>query len=63
MFDGVDPDAEHAWKDGVTEGVDSPDYRENGLDQFSDRNDSVITAKSDNSKQGHTHVESTAGRT
>jgi sugar porter (SP) family MFS transporter len=64
MFDGVDPDAEHGWKGDVFDETSGSDGRENlnSPEQFLDRNDSVITAKSDQSKHGHTHVESTAGR-
>lgn len=65
MFDGVDPDVEHGWKgDVIDEAGDSngPGGRENGPEQFLDRNNSVTTAKSDQSKHGHAHVESTARR-
>lgn len=63
MFDGVDLDAEHGWKGDVIDDVqDGSDGRENGQERFLDRNNSVIMANSDKSKQGHMHVESTAGR-
>lgn len=63
MFDGVDPDAEHGWKGAVIDETGGSDGQENGPDRFLDRNDSVITAKTDQSKQSHRHVESTAGQT
>ncbi|CAI7652228.1 unnamed protein product [Penicillium pancosmium] len=65
MFDGVDPDAEHGWKGDVIDeagGSNVPGGRENGPEQFLDRNNSVTTAKSDQSKHDHAHVESTPRR-
>ncbi|KAJ5579530.1 uncharacterized protein N7459_005515 [Penicillium hispanicum] len=67
MFDGVDPDAEHGWKDDtLADGDTDPEFRHrNGRGRYLDGAESVSTdySKSDQIKDGTTYLEqSPAGR-